>query len=399
MNKRISVGVAAALVFLAMAVTATVSVIAAMHLFDSKVISVKSTAATYDKLYEMNTIVSENFYYDVDANATKDTVINGYIAGLNDPATEYLTAEQIAARNAEKTGLVISTGLVCAKDPVSGYLAVSNVLKGSSAEAADLINTDVIISIDGINVAPLDEEAALELLEGDEETKVSVTYTRDSVESTVELTRTKLTAASVISGSDGDYYYIRIKTFCDTTADQLAEAIAAADDLESKGIILDLRDTAGGNDISLAAEILDKFLPEGPTIYADYGNGELTEIGKSDSRSVEIPVVVLVNSRTSGYSEIVAAGLSKSQNTSIVGNTTAGRGTLQELYTMTDGSGINLTVAMLYISDQTSIDMIGVKPEYELDAGEGFTLTDAIPDNVNDVQFRRAEVVLESMLK
>jgi len=397
MNKKISVGVAVALMFLAMAVTATVSVIASMNLFDSKVISVKSSASMYDKLYEMNSVVNSNFYYDVSADAVKNAVGDGYIAGLGDPDTAYLTPEEIEKRAVDAEGMMTSVGVEVIKDAISGYFVVQKVYDGSSADEAGMLPQDVIIDIDGNNISAIDEATAFSLLEGAEGSRSSITYTRNTEESTVELTRSKIEAESVFGALDNGNYYIRIREFCNTTAEQFADVVKDAVESDADGIILDLRDLFGGYDLKVAADILDILLPAGTTISAEYKGEAVKVLYTSDADCVNLPMVVLVNENTVGYSELVAAVLADSGNCSIVGKTTAGKGTLQSLFQLTDGSGLDLTVAKLLAPISGSYDEVGVKPAYEAEAGEGFVLADELPDQLMDVQYKRAIDVIGSL--
>lgn len=397
MNKKISVGVAVALMFLAMAVTATVSVIASMNLFDSKVISVKSSASMYDKLYEMNSVVNSNFYYDVSADAVKNAVGDGYIAGLGDPDTAYLTPEEIEKRAVDAEGMMISVGVEVVKDAISGYFVVQRVYDGSSADEAGMLPQDVIIDIDGNNISAIDEATAFALLEGAEGSRSTITYTRNTEESTVELTRSKIEAESVFGALDNGNYYIRIRKFCNTTAGQFADTVKDAVDSEADGIILDLRDLFGGYNLRVAADILDILLPAGTTISAEYKGEAAKVLYTSDADCINLPMVVLVNEKTEGYSELVAAVLGDSGYCSIVGKTTAGKGTMQSLFQLTDGSGLDLTVAKLLAPVSGSYDEVGVKPAYEAEAGEGFVLADELPDQLMDVQYKRAIDVIGSL--
>ncbi len=397
MNKKISVGVAAALIFLAMAITASVSVIASMNLFDSKVISVKSSASMYDKLYEMNSVVAANFYYETDPSAIRDAVGDGYIEGLGDPDTTYLTAAEIEQRRKQAEGMAVSIGVEVVKDSISGYFVVTKVYDGSSANEAGMLEQDVIIDVGGNNISSMDEASARALLEGEEGSRVTVTYTRNTEEHEVELTRSSIEMDSVIYSEEDDHFYIRIKSFCDTTANQFQRALEQMEKAGSPGLVLDLRGLFGGYDPQVAADILDQLLPAGTTVSAQYRDGSTKVLYTSDAECIDKPIVVLVDSGTTGYSELVAAVLADSANCSVVGSTTAGKGSMQTLYQLTDGSGLDLTVAMLLAPESGSYHGAGVKPDYEVEPGEGFELSNDLPDYLTDAQYKRAVDVISSL--
>ncbi len=401
MNKHLSVGVATALILLAIAATFTVTMIFAMNLFDSKVLNVKERAAMYDKLNELDVAVRQDFCYDIDEVELTDSIARGYINGLQDENSEYLTAEEISERKNSANGMETTLGFEYRRES-SGYVGISKVYEDSTAYTVGLAAGDIIVKINDIDVLSVDYEQVCNMLSnGIIGEKTSITYSRDQRENTVDVTWISREYDTVLGYSiDSSVYYIRINDFKETTASQFAEEIAKAKDKSAKGIIFDIRDNDGGISIKTAADMLDMFMPAGTLVVGRYNDGVEKVLYTSDAETNELPIVVLIDENTQGFAELFAAVMSDKSNCSCVGKTTAGSGTLQSLVQLTDGSGVNLTVAILQTANGTEFDNVGVKPDYEVDAGEGFVLdTTAAPTETNDPQFKKALELMNAMLK
>lgn len=399
MNKRVSVGVTVALIFLAVAITFTATMIFSMNLFDSKVLGVTERAAMYDKVTEIDKVVRQNYYYPIDDTYLYDSIAKGYVSGLDDPDTKYLTSEEIAARNAAATGVIVSAG-VEAEEGSDRYLKVTYVHPGSSASQAGVQAGDTITHVEGQNVLELTAREALDMFPGTEGSRLNLTYTRDNEEVAVELTRTSITTQSVYGTLlEDDTFYLRIANFNDTTLTQFDYEVNIALESDMVGLIIDVRSADGGHNIADVATMLDKLLPTGTLVRATYPNGDTKVLYTSDDSTVSVPIVVIVNEKTTGLAELFAAVLADSDNCRVVGKTTAGKGTLQQLIQFTDGSGIELTTALLLAPKSGAFDEAGVRPAFDTDAPDGFTLPLGEPEPDSDPQYQKAREVLTSMLR
>ncbi|MDO4566130.1 MAG: S41 family peptidase [Oscillospiraceae bacterium] len=396
MNKRISVGVALSLVLIAVAVTFSAATIYSMRLFDSKVSSASERASLYDELSEIDRIVRNYYYGDIDDNALFYATAQGFISGLGDPASSYLTVEEIAARETEMAGATIGVGIGVERS-ASGYMVINRVTEGSSADLVGLIVGDTITRIDDLDVLSVGYDTALTLLSGAEGSRVVLTYNRDGVETNAELTRSTTEATSVNYALIDDIAYIRVETMNNTTASQFASALSQARSAEgTAGLVIDLRDTSGGYDVSVAAAMLDDMLPAGDIIRGRYQGGEIRTIYTSDEEQAGMNCAVLVNANTRGFAELFAAVMSERASCYVVGTATAGQGTLQQLVRLDDGSGVNITVAELLTPSDASFNDTGLEPDLVVEAGENFILLSR-PDESSDAQYRRAIEALRSM--
>ena len=397
MNKKISVGIAVSLIIIAVTITFTATMIFSMNMFDSKVSSAQQRASMYDKLSEIDKVARQNYVGAIDDTQLNDALARGYMSGLGDADSVYLTSAEIAARSAEMEGTAVSVGLGVERN-ANGYAVVNNVVAESSAEKMEMAVGDVITKIDDQDVLTIGYDAAAELLtSGAESSKVKVTYNRAGEEAVVELTRATSESIAVSSTVIDNICFIRIDKFSNATVSQFRRAIQTAQGSEEAiGIVFDVRDTNGGYDISIAAEMLDILLPTGTLISGSYAGDQVKVLYTSDDKSVKMPMAVLVNEKTTGFAELFAAVMGDAANCRIVGTTTAGKGKLQQLIKLTDGSGVDVTVATLLAPQSGAFDGVGVKPDHEVAAAEDFVRT-ATPDEMTDAQYKRAADAIRSM--
>lgn len=394
MNKRISLGVAISLVLIAVAVTFSAATIFSMRQFDSKVSSASERASLYDKLNEIDKVVRSNYYGVIDDTALFSATAEGFIAGLGDPDSVYLTVEQIAARDAEMDGTSVGFGIGVERN-TSGYMVINRVVPDSSADKIGLVAGDVITRIDGQDVLVIGYDSAREMLAGVEGSRSEIVYNHEGTETTAELTRSTTESTSVTYTQYNDIAYIRVERMNNTTAAQFARAVSEADMAEgSAGTIIDLRDTSGGYDITVAAEMLDALLPAGDLIKGRYKGDEIQTVYTSIEGGTNARTVVLVNEKTTGFAELVAAVMGEQVRCDVVGKPTAGHGTLQQLIKLSDGTGVDVTVAELLTPNESSYNLTGVTPSYEVEAGDNFILS--APDEALDAQYKRACDILRA---
>ena len=399
MNKKISVGVALAFLFLFTALTVTLTMIASMRLFDQKVLNVKERAAMYSKISELDSIVRQNTYFKINEKSLYDSMAKGYISGLNDPDTEYLTQEQVASRAAKARGTVISPGFEYARD-ANNYVIITKIYENTPAQQQDLRIEDVVIKIDGEDVINLTSQDIDTMLSGVLGSKFSLTYTRDGKEHEVELMRVSVNEISVFynEGIEG-IGYIKIKSVNEKTYSQFESAVESVrKNTKIKGLILDLRNTDGGTNIASIAAMADIMVPTGTMISGSYPDGTTTTLYTSDSRSFGIPAVILVNENTKGFSELFCGVLRDLNDSKVVGVKTFGKGTLQQLTVLSDGSAVNLTIAKLLTPKGELFDKEGITPDYVVESKEDFIIPDEEPNIVQDKQLNRAVEVLSSLI-
>ena len=396
MKQNISGSLASAIAIIAMTVTLSVTMILAMKLFDRTVSDVNEKQAMYNKLAEIDKSVRDNFYTEINDQTLYDMIATGYIAGLGDRNSKYYTAKQVIERNDIASGKLMGIGADLIKD-TSGYFKIVKIYSGSPAETAGLTKGTLITKLNDTDLKSLTLDSVNSLLRGESGTTVTVTYLKDNVETAVDIQRSvyeiPLVEYQLIEDSVG---YIRIFSFSEDTAARVDYAVNSLTSQGATSLIFDVRDNADGS-LSAAAECADLLCPAGTIVSGTYRDGETRVLYTSDENEVTLPMVVITNESTSGAAELFAVSVRDLRGGKIVGATTAGKGTLQRTYSMSDGSAIDLTVAVLVPGKSDSFDGTGVMPDYErvLSADEKaiyyeFTVTD-------DPQILRAQEVAVSL--
>lgn len=392
MNRKISVGMAATIVILAMTVTFSVTMLIAMRLFDSTVNSVKEKESMYNKIAEVDRYVRSNDYYTIDETMLYDRLTAGYLLGTGDKYARYYTATAYTELMNIQNGTIMGIGVELGMDQ-TGYAKVTKVYDGSPAQEAGIVVGDYITSVDGTEVKSLSGvDAVQSRLRGEAGTTVSVTWLNSAAASkTADLTHSGYTSTTVDYQMLGDVGYIKIRQFDGTTPSELDYALRALESSGAASLVFDLRDNGGGI-LDDAISCIDLIAPEGTVAYAEDKNGNRTVIGSSDNESsVDLPVVCLVNGNTASAAELFAASLRNMNGARLVGTTTMGKGTIQSSpQRLSDGSAVSITVAKLICGDGSCFDGTGLSVDVErtLSTDEANSLYDYTPET--DPQVQRA---------
>ena len=395
MNKKVSVGITAAFIFIAVTITFPATMIYAMNLFDQKILSVQERASMYDKISEIDSAVRQNFYAGVDDDQMIAGMTEGYINSLGDEDTRYLKPAEIAAMQQSRQGKSIGVGLAVEQN-ASGYAVVSKVVPDSAADKVGMKAGDIIVKVNGEDALAMGFAAVEKLMGGIEGEQVTLVYTREGKEETAELVYTTIESSSVMGYEGEGYYYIRITDFNALTVSQFDYALNYGYTLENlKGFVFDVRGLSSGYDLAVAAEIMDLLVGQGTLVSGVYANDVTKVLYTSDAEQLTLPCVVLVDAGTRGYGELFAAALGENERVRIVGVQTAGKATHQELVQFTDGSGIYVTTCRLLACGTVDFGE-GVAPDFIVAANEEFVLTEQQPDPVADLQLRKALEVLQA---
>lgn len=397
MKKKVSVSLVITIVLIAMTVTFSATMMTAMKIFDNTMADVTQKELMYDKLAEIDKIVRSNYYGTINDQTLMDMTGTGYVAGLTDKNSKYYTAKQVTEINDLNSGKRLGIGIEIVKDS-SGYFRVVKVYAGSPAEAAGIVKDNMLTRLDDTELKAMTTDAVTSLLNGESGTNIRVTYLADANEVTVDLQRRAYDSPTVeyqLNGTDG---YIKIRTFAKDTAADMDYAINRLTEQGATALVFDLRDNTGGK-LEYAAECIDILCPAGTIVSGIYKDGTTKVLQTSDANEVNLPMVVVTNGNTASGAELFAVSVRDFGKGKTVGAKTAGKGTLQTLFTMKDGSGIDLTVATLVPGKSDSFDGVGVVPDYErtLSAEEeqgyyDFSITD-------DPQLSRAFEVATSLVK
>ena len=399
MNKRVSIGITIAFIFIAVAITFTATMLYAMKLFDQKIIGVQERAVMYDKISEIDSVIRQNYYLPIEERKVMNGLSSGYISGLGDEYTRYMTSAEITQMKAASSGEIIGVGLEVELSP-SGYAVVKSVVADSPADKIGMQEGDVIIKVNGEDALVLGYAEVEKALLGTEGNQVEIGFTRNGAEDTAEMVYDSYATKSVIWGVTDDIYaYVRFTDFNDLTVSQFKKAYDESIQNEDvRGFVFDVRGLKSGYDLSIVASILDSLMGSGEIISGVY-SGEVTKVlYTSDAEQLQYPAIVLVDENTKGLAELFAAVLGEKENVRIIGNQTAGKGTYQELVKLSDGAGTYVTVCKLIACGHLDFDKIGVTPDFVVLPNEDYVLTNEIPSRRYDMQLRRGLETMEAEL-
>ncbi len=397
MNKKISLGMSIALMAVAAAVAVAITMVFSTTVFNSKLSSINERQAIYEKITEINKIVRENFNGEVDENELLDSISAGFAFGIGDDYAQYYTAQEYSELKDDINGKAVGIGITCTKD-TEGYARLISVFADSPAEISGLMKGDQIVKVAGIDVLTSYSEA-IAALKGDAGEPVIVTYRREGEDTEVEITRRKVTVPSVETQMlEGDIAYIKITEFSSNTVNQFESAVGAALDKKAKGIIFDVRNNGGGT-VKSAAQMIDTIVPEGPVISSTNKNGETKVVYTSDSADVSVPMAVLVNKNTASAAELFAAALRDFEKAKLVGSVTYGKGVVQDIYPLSDGSAIKITTARFNPPKSENFDGVGLKPDFVVDLSAEQEKTWYELDATSDPQLIKAISVVKALNK
>jgi carboxyl-terminal processing protease len=298
--------------------------------------------------------------------------IDQMLKSLDDPFTRFLPPESYRSLQVTTSGELSGVGLQIALDAQTGLLTVIAPIAGSPAEAAGLQPRDRIMAIDGVPTHELTIEEAANRMRGPIGTVVTLTIERDRQErETVEITRDHITLNPVIadlrsidskSGSI-PIGYLRLTQFNAYASQELGQAIARLEDQGAAGYILDLRNNPGGL-LTAGIEIARQWIDRGTIVYVVNRQGVLESFEATGSALTDDPLVVLVNHGTASASEILAGALQDNDRAQLLGETTFGKGLIQSLFDLSDGSGLAVTIAKYETPDHHDINQLGIKPDW-----------------------------------
>ncbi|WP_052446861.1 S41 family peptidase [Candidatus Soleaferrea massiliensis] len=394
MNKKISLGAALSAIIITIAVTFSITMVFSMQSFNEKVLSLEERENMYTKVAEVDRLVRQNYIGTIDEEYLNDEIADGYIRGTGDTYGTYLTAKQYKQLMDSYTGKMVGIGIGSEKD-ASGYIKVKQVYDESPAESAGLKEGDLIVKVDDLDITTNNYSDAIDKLSGEAGTKVTIVIHRDTQEITTEITRRQFEIRTVESKMIGDQNgYIKITEFNDSTTTQFQDALDELADQGAQSLIFDVRGNPGGT-INSVADILDILLPEGTIVSATYKNGKTEVLKESDADEVELPMVVITNEKSASAAELFTQALKDYDKAKSVGAKTFGKGSMQTVFQLSDGSALDLTVAKYNPPMSDNFDGIGVKPDYEVQLPADVLSGEVALAEANDSQLQKALEVIE----
>lgn len=328
------------------------------------------------KLDKYKTIIDKYFLGEVNEEKLEEGAIKGYIEGLNDPYTEYISKDEMKDYLEDTKGNFIGIGIYMVKNKDKNLIQVLATIKGSPAEKQGIQPGDLIKTVDGVEYTADDLNIISKKIKGDEGTKVKLEIIRGTETKEYEFIREKITVnqveGSVVNDNLG---YIKISSFDENTAKQFKEEFEKLQAQNIKGLIIDLRNNGGGI-VSEALDIADYIADKDSVLLYEVDKKGKEEIKKSKKDPiVNMPIVVLVNKNTASSSEILSGALKDLGKAKIVGTKTYGKGVIQEILTLPDGDGLKITTEEYQTPSKNKIHKIGIEPDVVVE----------LPDTVKNI--------------
>lgn len=329
-----------------------------------------------DKLEEYKEIIDKYYLGDVDDAKLEEGAIKGYIEGLGDPYTEYISKEDMEDYLDDTMGNFVGIGIYMIKNTQYDKIQVLSTIKGSPAEKAGIQAGDLIVSVDGVKYKADDMTTASNTIKGEEGTKVNIELLRGTQNVKYEITREKVKVnqveGKVLSNNIG---YIQFTSFDETTAEDFKTKY---DELAKQGIqslIIDLRNNGGGI-VDQALDIADYITTKDSVLLyeVDKNNKETVRKAKKDP-IINMPIIILTNENTASASEILAGALKDLGKAKTVGTKTYGKGVIQQILKLKDGSGMKVTIEEYQTPNRKKINKVGIEPDEKVE----------LPDSVQSI--------------
>lgn len=323
------------------------------------------------KLTYFEQLIDAYYLYsdDVTEEMLEEGIYTGYINALGDPYSVYYNEEDTQALYESTTGEYSGIGVVFSQNMSTKISTAVQVYKNSPAEEAGIKEGDILYKVNGRDITAEDLTDVVAEIRGEEGTTVELTVMRgtDLEEVTVEVTRRKIEVETVTYEMKEDNIgYISVTEFDKVTYDQFAAALEELKAQEMEGLVIDLRSNPGGN-LSTVVNMLDLMLPEGIVVYTEDKNGEREEYTSDAAQEYDGPLAVLVNGYSASASEIFAGAIQDYEAGSIVGTTSYGKGIVQQLIPLSDGTCVKLTVSEYFTPNGRNIHGVGIEPDVEIE--------------------------------
>lgn len=329
-------------------------------------------------LKTIKTAIDKNYLWKekIDEQKLKDGAVEGYVEGLGDKYTEYIPKSEMDDFTENITGSFVGIGVYMIADEDSEKIIVYYPIPDSPAEKAGIKSGDAIINVDGKDYGYDDFDTIADSIKGKEGTKVKLVIERDGQKLDFEITRQRVETNPISSKSlNNNIGYIKLPSFDSDSSNRLKEKIDELITNGAKSLILDLRNNGGGI-VDEANKIADLFLDKGKTIMTTKDNKGKEETEKTKSKiEYDFPIIVLTNENTASASEILTAALKDNSRAKVIGTKTFGKGVIQTVITLLDGSGLKITTAEYFTPNGTEINKKGISPDIEV----------KLPDTVKNI--------------
>lgn len=362
------------------------------------------TEANYEqiqaKLKFLDRLIDNYYLEDTKDVEFTDGIYKGFIASLGDPYSTYYTAEEYQAMTEGSNGVYFGIGASVSQDAKTGVITIVKPFKDGPAYKAGMLPGDILYKVNGKEVTGEDLTQVVTKLKGKAGTTVKVSVIRDNKEEPINftITRKKIEVPTIeYKMLDNKIGYITITEFDAITVDQFNTAVNTLEKKGMKGLVVDVRNNPGGL-LDAVVKILDRLLPKELLVYTEDKNNVREEEYATDNTKVTVPMAVLINGNSASASEIFAGALQDYKAATIIGTTSYGKGIVQKIIPISDGTAVKLTISKYYTPKGRNIHGKGITPDITLDLTESMKKEVTIPVE-KDNQLQRAIKEIKNKIK
>ncbi len=354
------------------------------------------TEETLKKLEEIQALIDEYYLYadDIDKEAIQDAIIHGYVAGLKEPYSVYYSKKEAKELFESTSGTFGGIGVGIQQDRTTGLITFTTIYKGNPGDVAGFKSGDIVYKINGEDVSSQDLDTVVSKIRGEIGTSVEITVLRGDSrkEYTAKAVRALIENTTVnYEMKENQIGYLQITGFEEVTYKQFEEALNDLNQQGMKGLVVDLRNNPGGN-LNTVCEMLDLILPSGNVVSIKDRNGN-TQSYTSDADTVlNVPMVVLINGFSASASEIFAGAVQDYEIGTIVGTTTYGKGIVQNVFSLSDGTALKITSSEYFTAKGRNIHGKGIKPDVKIE----YEYNEANPNADNQLE-KALEILKKGM--
>ncbi len=353
---------------------------------NSKILQKLSLLEAYTGKFYLNKIDSDN---------VEQNIYKGFAKGLNDPYAEYYTKEEYKQLSEEDSGEYEGIGISVAKDTDTGYAEIASVFKDQPAYKAGLKTGDLITAVNKKSTVDMELQDVVSEIKNKDNKTVVLTIYRDkqSKDYTIKKSSVQLDTVSY-KMKDNKIGYIAVSQFLENTGDQFDDAVTALEKQGMTSLIIDLRDNGGGL-LNTCTDMLSRLVEKDKLlVYTKNKEGKKEEFKSDSAKTVDIPMVLLVNGNTASASEIMTGCLKDYGKATVVGTKTYGKGIVQSIMPLPDGSAVKFTIASYYTPNGTNIHKKGIEPDVEVKISDE-QWKKAQTDEKADTQLKKAMEILK----
>lgn len=361
-------------------------------------VSPQLTDEVIEKIDTLMQVVDYYYLYDYDEDAMIDAIYKAVMDSLGDPYSVYYTEDEYKAFLESSSGSYCGIGVVVQQNVETGIVTAVRPYENCPGYEAGIRPGDIILAVNGTEITGMDLNAAVSMIRGEEGTRVTLTIRREEEEFDVEVTRRQIDVETVSYKMLQDNIgYILVEEFDEVTAKQFTAAMDALEEQGMEALVVDIRNNPGGL-LNIVVDMLDEILPKGVIVSVKDKNGATEEYTSDADTRLNVPLAVLINGNSASASEIFAGAVQDYGVGTLVGTTTFGKGIVQTIFSMKDGTGVKVTIEDYYTPSGRSIHKIGVDPDVEIDLPDELKTLVTIPED-EDVQLQKAIEILKKQIR